>query len=349
MISGAPGSAGVEGEVDDALEEFFVGDAGGLGGFGEVFGVGELRVGVGFEEIDFAFGGEAEVHAGVAGLAQGPVDSLADVGDVLVRAGRKVGGRPGGDAGAFLIIHIPFHFRGDDAGGAFGEIFEGNFPDGQGLEAGVAHDGDVELAAFDVLLDDDVGGELLVDEAHAIDEFLLVGDDGGLGDADRAVGGRGFDDQGVGDARGQFHFFAERDDDEFGGADAVVAEDFFGEALVAGDHHAARVAAGVELFGEFEVAEDEGDVGVHAGEFLEQVEHDVGLEVFDAGADGGEVVAEAQGDDFVAESSEAGGDVVLGFEGSDFLLVEPLNGIGGDESLVHEDGNAELFHSWSRW
>ena len=52
--------------------------------FGEVFAVGELRVGVGFEQVEVALGGQAEVEAGVAGEAEEAVDALAEVGIVAL-------------------------------------------------------------------------------------------------------------------------------------------------------------------------------------------------------------------------------------------------------------------------
>ena len=54
-------------QFHDLSQEVFVFDSGGFGGVGEVFVGGDLRVGVGFKQIELAGGGEAEIEAGVAG------------------------------------------------------------------------------------------------------------------------------------------------------------------------------------------------------------------------------------------------------------------------------------------
>ena len=63
------------------------------------------------------------------------------------------------------------------------------------------------------------------------------------------------------------------------GGNAVVSENLLRQHLVARDHHAARVAAGVRQAHQLEECDDVGVVGDDALEFLEQVERDVGLQI----------------------------------------------------------------------
>ena len=74
-----------EPEVEDLLDEGLVLHAGGLGAVGEVFVGGDLRVGVGFEQVELALGRQAEVEPRVAGQAEVTVDALAEVGDLLLQ------------------------------------------------------------------------------------------------------------------------------------------------------------------------------------------------------------------------------------------------------------------------
>ena len=48
------------------------------GGRGELLDLGDLGVGVGFDEIGDAVGGEAEIDAGIAVELERPVDALGD-------------------------------------------------------------------------------------------------------------------------------------------------------------------------------------------------------------------------------------------------------------------------------
>src|SRR4051794_19288511 len=68
---------GFKAEADNSVDELGVGEAGFLGGLGEVFVFGEDGVGVGFDEINFVVAGEAEVEAGVAVDGEEVVDAFA--------------------------------------------------------------------------------------------------------------------------------------------------------------------------------------------------------------------------------------------------------------------------------
>jgi len=73
----------------------------------------------------------------------------------------------------------------------------------------------------------------------------------------------------------------------------MVDEELLRQRLLARDDHAARVAAGVRDAQELEQAHDvvvEQDVAV---KLLEQVEHDVRLELLDGVADGQQLILDA--------------------------------------------------------
>src|SRR4029079_6779011 len=84
------------------------------------------------------------------------------------------------------------------------------------------------------------------------------------------------------------------------------------DGLVAREHEAARVAAGVRHVEQLEVRDDVLVEDRDVLEVLEQVEDDVRLELLDAGADDAEVCADPELADLVAEVAERPYDVKLG-------------------------------------
>ena len=125
----------------------------GFGAFGEVFAVHDLGVGVGFEEVGVAVGGDAKVHAGVAAELEGAVGAFGEFGEVGGEAAGEGGGGAGGEADFLLVFVVPLDFAGGDVGGAGAEFVEEDFPCGEGLQAAVSDDADVEFAAGDVVFD----------------------------------------------------------------------------------------------------------------------------------------------------------------------------------------------------
>ena len=72
-----------EAESDELLQQLLVVHAGMLGRVGEVLVAGDLRVGVGFQQIELAVVAQAVVQARVAAQVQQPIDALGGAGDVL--------------------------------------------------------------------------------------------------------------------------------------------------------------------------------------------------------------------------------------------------------------------------
>ena len=100
------------------------------------------------------------------------------------------------------------------------------------------------LAALDVFLGDDVVVQFLVDELHAFRELLVVLHERGLRDA---VGGlllQRLDEDGELQVFRPHAALAAGNDHEIRRVDAVVAEDFLGDALVLAERQARGAAAG---------------------------------------------------------------------------------------------------------
>ena len=85
-----------------------------------------------------------------------------------------------------------------------------------------------------------------------------------------------------------------RDHGEARNADAVVVQDHLRERLVAGDHQAAGIAAGVGQLDELEIAHDILVEHRLPTKILQQIEGDVGLEVVDGPAERRQVVVEPE-------------------------------------------------------
>ena len=124
----------------------------------------------------------------------------------------------------------------------------------------------------------------------------------------------------------------------------MIGKDLLGQRLVARDHHAARIAAGVRQLHQFEERDHVLVVSDDALEFLEQVESHVGLPVGDHGAQLGEIVAQAQGPDLMPGLFQGGGDVVLGPELVDFLVAVSLETGRRHEALVHQHQDSRRLH-----
>ena len=170
----------------------------------------------------------------------------------------QVCGRAGRDAVLLLVGVVPLHALGGDAAAVLGHLVERHLPDREHLSRWLPIDADVELAPFDVALDDRVGADALVDEARRarsassssstteacempidaswVSDFTISGKLQPLRPP-RPRGRRGTTAKS-------------------GHRDAVVGEHLLRQRLVARQHQAARVAAGVGHAQQLEVADD---------------------------------------------------------------------------------------------
>src|SRR5262249_25627320 len=238
---------------------------------------------------------EAKVDAGIAVELQSPADPLGQLLDAGAQFRGELLGRPGGDAAALLILGVMFDLLRGDAAGTLRVSAELQLPYRQTAQALVAEHADIKLAALDILLGDGVGADLLVDEGHALGQLLLAIHQGGLGDPARRVFADALDDEREAKARRAADLAADREDGEGRDGDAVVVHELLRQRLAAGQHEAARVAAGVGNPHQLEIA---GDVLVVRGlavKLLEKIEDSMRLPVLDLVADRLQFVLHAEG------------------------------------------------------
>jgi len=138
----------------------------------------------------------------------------------------------------------------------------------------VAEDADVELAAFDVLLDEGGTVELVLDQPRPFQHLLLAMDDGARVDAYRSAARAGLDDHRERKLLTQLEFATLRDH-ERGRADAVVADDLLGQRLVLPQVQSVRTGAGVAHLEQIEEGSDVDVLAVVAGVRLGQVEDQI--------------------------------------------------------------------------
>src|SRR5262245_60020207 len=342
-----PVGAALQGEIHDPLHEAVVRDARLLGRLGEVLPVGELRVRVGLEDVDLALGIEPQVDARVAAQLEHAIDALAEVLDLAEqRVGQSLGDARL-DAVPRPIRRVPLHLLGGDARGLLVRLREQQLPDGENLQPGVTEDADVELAAVDVALDDRVGAQALVDEGDALGHLVVVVDERFLRDARGAFLGERLHDERELEPSRPPHSAAHAEDGELGHRDAMVGQQLLRDALVARQHEAARVAAGVRHAEQLEVADDVLVVDRDVVEVLEQVEHRLRLELVQGVADHAQVAAHPEALHLVPQLPERADDVELGLP---FHLgdVDALHVVRGNQRFVHEGQQAQLLHRATR-
>jgi hypothetical protein len=300
---------GGEAELDDTADELRVFEAAGAGGLSEILVAGEGGVGIGFDEDDFVVWGEAQVETGVAVDAEEAIDATAELFDAARDDRIELIGELVPDAPTTAVFFVPFGFVGGDAGFVGWDVLEDEFTEREDLEPDVAEDAEVKFAAFDILFGDGVVVEFFVDELDAFAELEVIFDERGLGDAEGPLFLEGFDEDGELEAARALDAAAAWEDGEVGDADAVIAEYFFGDALVFGEEEAGGTAAGEGYADEFE---ERGDVLIEPAviaELVGEVEDDVGFETVE----------------FIAE------DVSIVEDG--LVLDGPLEGLDGLENV----------------
>ncbi len=128
----------------------------------------------------------------------------------------------------------------------------------------------------------------------------------------------------------------------------MIGQDFLGQALVASQHQAARIAAGVGYPQEFKVGHDVLIIDRDPVEFLEEVEGDLRLPLFDRLPNHGQVIAQAQGLHLMSHVPERRDDVILRLplDGREIHTFPGL--LRRDQVFVHERQDAEFLHRATR-
>jgi hypothetical protein len=322
---------GVEAEADDAVDEIGVGDVGFQGGLREVFVFGQGGVGVGLDEVEFVPRSKAQIEACVTVDGQEVIDAFAGLDDAGGHGRVEAFGEAIFQAPAFPVFLVPLGFVSGNFGFIRRYFFEDEFADGKDVEPMVAEDADVEFAAFDVFLGDDVVVEFLMDELDAFFELLVGFDKGGLGNAQGGLLFEGLDQHGIFQLLRPGDPFAPGDRDKARHANTVIAQDLFGDALVLAEHHAGRAAPGE---GDGVHRQEGGDILVEPAivfELIGEVEDDVGFEGLEFLANQIEVVVNGEMLGGVAKLTEGFEEIGLGLAVLDFEigLKVLLEGGGG--------------------
>ncbi len=258
---------------------------------------------------------------------------------VVLRLG-QIERRPAVDAVLVLVVDAPLHALGRDVLRAVRHVLEEQLPHRQRLQRLVAHDADIDLAAFDVLLDDRRGADAFVDERHALFQLLVGVDHRGLRDADGRLLRERFHDERERQALVAADRPARTKHVELGHMDAVIRQELFRQRLVAREQQAARIASGVRHLQQLEVADDVLVEDRHIVERLEQVEGDVGLPLVVGAADVAKVVVHRERPDFVAHAGQRRDDVVLRAPGRRLDVCAFFELVRRNEMPVHQREHA---------
>src|SRR4051794_28059776 len=170
-------------ESQNAMQQVRVSEAVMLGCRRELLALRDFGIGICFDEIGSAVGGEAKVDAPISIELQCSVGALGNSLDTGARFRRKVLGRPIQNSDALLIIGVVFDLLGGDVPCTLGHVAEFQLPHRQHPQPLVAEHADIELASLDILLGDGGSADLLVDEGDALRQLLIRFDDGCLRDA----------------------------------------------------------------------------------------------------------------------------------------------------------------------
>jgi len=133
------------------------------------------------------------------------------------------------------------------AGRFSGRLPERHFPHRQHLQAIVADHSDVQLAPLDIFLDQRIRVSLAVDEGDPLLELPLIGDHRSMRDPERSVLGRRLHEHGIPQPARYARPLAAGKHHELRRGNAVIGEKLLRQHLVAGQQHAAWIAAGVRL------------------------------------------------------------------------------------------------------
>ena len=144
---------------------------------------------------------------------------------------------------------------------------------------------------------------------------------------------------------GTLHGTALRKDGKGRHLEAVVGENLLGQRLVARQRQPARIAAGICLLAQLEIADDVRVEMADAAELLDQVESDVRFVRVDRAADGGKIVRHAYREYLVAEALDGVANVKLRLAQFALLLAEILEIALRQQLLVSQHDDSQLLAS----
>src|SRR4029450_1352991 len=297
-------------------------------------------------EIDFVGCCEPQVDARVAVDCEETVDAVARLSDWPHEHWIEPFGELILQTPAFAVFLIPLCAIGGNLWLVRGHFAEEQLTDRKDGQPYVAHHADVEFAALDVFLRDNVAVVFLVNKSDPLPE-LVVGFDKRR--PRNSVGGfffhRLYQDRKL-DLLGSPDALAARDDDEVRHVDTVIMQNLFRNALVLAKGKTGRAATGKRQALHFE---KRNDVLVESGvipELFDKVEKDIGRERLQFLPEKIDIVEDREMFGRVTERAERGHDVRLGFPILCFQLLAKVLIDGRRTCAVEKNENFEfLFHA----
>src|SRR5262249_36640645 len=204
-------ASAAEAQRQDALNQIGIVEAVVLGRRGELLAAGNLGIGVGFDVIGNAIGGEAAIDARIAVEVERAIDALRCALDRFNELRREVLGRAHRDVVALLVLQIVLDLFSGDKPRALRHAAELELPDWEDAQPIVTQHADIELAALDILLGNGRGADAVVDEAHALGELFIAVHYRRLRNAPRGILVQALDDEREGEARRAADFSPRRE------------------------------------------------------------------------------------------------------------------------------------------
>ena len=235
------------------LQQVFVGEVGFFGRVGKIFAGGDLRIGIRFEHVDVTVFVHPHIDASVTTQPQCTIDALGQVLNMVDDSVREVPRLARADAVLVLVLAAPLHPLRRDAAGLIRHLVHHEFPDRKHLQVRIAHHPDIELASFDVPLDEGSSADIVVDKCHPFPQLLIVVDNRGLRNPQRCLFADRLHDQWEGQVFGSPHHAMQGHDHEFRVWNTMVRHHLLRQRLVARKHEAAWIAAGVGNAHQFEI------------------------------------------------------------------------------------------------
>ena len=263
--------------VDNRADHLGVRKAGRLGGHGKFLPAREPRIRIRFDHVDIAVGSEPHVDASIVAELERAVRGQGRVRQFLhclfVEIFRDVGLGQLVDLGIFL----EFHIVAGDLRCALGQARQIQFDQRQNLGAFVAaQNPGVDLAAFNVFLDQSGRIKFILDVLDAFHHFFDVLHDGARIDADRSVFPRRFHNQREGNVMGVLDASPVRRCEKRS-LDSLKSEDLLGDGFILRQKNRVRPGARKAQAEQVQVSDHVHLFGVVAIERLRQIEDQIGV------------------------------------------------------------------------
>src|SRR5438270_1795020 len=229
---------------DDPIDQLRIGQTCFARRLREIFILGQNRIWICLNEIDFVVRRQPQVNAGVAIDCEQTIDALAGFFDARDHRRLETNRELVLQAPAFAIFLVPLRAVSRNLRLVRRHLPENQLADRKNLQPQVTHQTHIKFAALNVFLRDDVGVVALMNKCGAFAELLVRLNKGGLRNT---VGGFFFyrlhQDREL-ELLGAGNALTARNDDEVRNVDAVIMQNFFRDAFVFAKNESGRAATG---------------------------------------------------------------------------------------------------------